>query len=207
MQQSLFQPFVQLRQSLARTEGGLGLGLSLVKGIAELHGGSVEAASEGPGRGSTFTLRLPLAALPRPSPGDGVVPAAPAAPARSRHVLVVDDNRDAARSLAQLLEMMGHRAEVAFDGPEAIERVRAGPPDVVLCDIGLPGMSGYEVAQVLRADVGPRLRLVAVSGYARPEDVHKAREAGFDAHVAKPLDPAEIERLLLEAVTPGIAGR
>jgi CheY-like chemotaxis protein len=108
---------------------------------------------------------------------------------------VVDDNVDAAESLAEIATMMGHVVEVAFDGPSAIAKARANPPDVVLCDIGLPGMSGYDVARALRAS-GHGMQLVAVSGYAQPEDVKRAVEAGFDGHVAKPVDPADIERLL-----------
>jgi CheY-like chemotaxis protein len=112
-----------------------------------------------------------------------------------RLVLVVDDNVDAADSLADLIEILGHRAEVAYDGPSAIQKARACKPDVVLCDIGLPGMSGYDVARALRAEHGA-IRLVAASGYAQPEDVARALEAGFDAHLAKPPDPRAIERLL-----------
>jgi len=111
-------------------------------------------------------------------------------------VLVVDDNDDAAESLAELVEMFGHVAEVAHDGPAALAKARANPPDVVLCDIGLPGMSGYDVARALRASAGGALELVAVSGYAQPEDLRAALEAGFDRHVAKPPDPDELERLL-----------
>jgi CheY-like chemotaxis protein len=113
-----------------------------------------------------------------------------------RRVLVVDDNRDAAESLADLVSVLGHVPEVAYDGPSALERARAMQPEIVLCDIGLPGMNGYEVARALRAEHGPGLRLIAVSGYAQPEDVRRAAEAGFDAHLAKPPDPLEIERLL-----------
>ncbi len=108
----------------------------------------------------------------------------------------MDDNRDAAESLAEIVKMLGHEAGVAFDGPEAIAQMRAGGFDCVLCDIGLPGLSGYEVARVLRASEGDQVRLIAVSGYAQPADVKNAEEAGFDAHVAKPCDPGVIERLL-----------
>jgi PAS domain S-box-containing protein len=189
----VFDPFVQGRHTLARTEGGLGLGLALVKGIAELHGGTVSAASAGIGKGAEFVVRLPLAPavnvkderredLPR---GEG-----------GRRVLIVDDNRDAAESLAEIVKMFGHTPDVAFDGPSAIERALASPPDLVLCDIGLPGMSGYEVAMALSAQRANGTRLISVSGYAQPEDVQRAIEAGFDGHVAKPWDPEQIERLL-----------
>jgi PAS domain S-box-containing protein len=190
----IFDPFVQGDRTLARTEGGLGLGLALVKGITELHGGTVRADSAGDGKGAEFTVRLPL-------PTPNVFEAAPEAlPERSRtgtrRVLVVDDNADAAESLAEILRMLGHRVEVAFDGPTAIEKARMNPPDAVLCDLGLPGMSGYEVAQALRAHAADRMQLIAVSGYAQHEDARRAIEAGFDAHVAKPTDPRKLEQLL-----------
>jgi CheY-like chemotaxis protein len=110
----------------------------------------------------------------------------------------VDDNRDAAQTLADLVTLLGHEAAVAFDGPGAIETVRADGIDCVLCDIGLPGISGYDVARALRASHGPGIRLIAVSGYAQAEDVRNARDAGFDGHLAKPFDPAELERLLAQ---------
>ncbi len=116
--------------------------------------------------------------------------------ASGRRVLVVDDNADAADSLAQIVALLGHRVEVAYDGPSALDKARAHAPEIVLCDIGLPGMSGYEVATTLRARGGASMQLVAVSGYARPEDVARAEQAGFDLHLAKPCDPAQIERLL-----------
>jgi PAS domain S-box-containing protein len=188
----IFEPFVQGDRTLARTEGGLGLGLALVKGIAELHGGTARAESDGIGKGAEVVVRLPLG---------GPAPAAAARDrtqrtSRSRRVLVVDDNVDAAQSLAEVVQMFGHTAEIAHDGPSAIAMARANPPDVVLCDIGLPGMSGFDVAQVLRANGSKRMRLVAVSGYAQPEHVKQAAEAGFDEHIAKPIDLDRIERLL-----------
>jgi PAS domain S-box-containing protein len=190
--EQVFEPFTQGAQGLARTAGGLGLGLALVKGLAAVHGGRVAARSEGPGRGTEFVVTLPVA----PAAGDGETASALPRAAAGRRVLVVDDNPDAAESLAQLVELFGHRAEVAFDGPSAIEKIRAGAPDVVLCDIGLPGMSGYEVARAVRAEDGRAVRLVAVSGYAQPEDLRAAAEAGFDRHIAKPPSPDELARLL-----------
>jgi PAS domain S-box-containing protein len=189
---SIFLPFVQGERTLARTEGGLGLGLALVKGVAELHGGSVTVTSAGKGKGAGFLVRFPLVAPQAPEPGDALHAARSQG---GRRVLVVDDNVDAAESLAEIVRMLGHRADVVHDGPSAIDRVRAGAPDVVLCDIGLPGMSGYEVAKALRR-MEPGVELIAVSGYAQPEDVERAIEAGFDGHVAKPCDPTRIERLL-----------
>ena len=193
---SIFDPFVQGERTLARTEGGLGLGLALVKGITELHGGTATVSSRGRGMGSEFEVRLPLsAAAPRlgaPSPraerrGTG------------HRVLVVDDNRDAADTLAELVRVLGHEAEVAYDGQAALDAVRERSPDVVLCDLGLPGMSGYDVAKAVRAAGNDAVRLLAVSGYAQPEDVRRAVEAGFDAHVAKPPDPERLDQLLAGA--------
>jgi signal transduction histidine kinase len=189
----VFEPFVQCEDTLARTQGGLGLGLALVKGIAELHGGSVRAESAGAGQGAEFVVTLPLAGaevVTTASPGQTVARHVP------RRVLIVDDNHDAADSLAELVELFGHAVEVAHDGIAAVEKARAIRPDVVLCDIGLPGMDGYQVARRLRALGGPEVQLIAISGYAQPEDLDRAEKAGFDAHVAKPADPANIRRLL-----------
>jgi CheY-like chemotaxis protein len=194
----IFEPFTQVNQTLARTEGGLGLGLAQVKGLVALHGGEVRAVSEGPGQGADFVVKLPLLSRIAAPATDARV-GTPQTTARRRRVLVVDDNRDAAETLAQLVELFGHEAEVAFDGPSAIAKARANPPDVVLCDIGLPGMDGYAVARELRAMRHDGIRLVAVSGYAQAEDMAKAAEAGFDVHVAKPPDPGRIERLLAAA--------
>jgi signal transduction histidine kinase len=192
----VFEPFVQADRSLARTQGGLGLGLALVKGLAELHGGTVEAHSGGSGHGAEFVVRLPRAA-PAPAPRDRAAHGAPSN--GGRRVLVVDDNRDAAESLADIVRMLGHTAEVAFDGRAAVEQAGASAFDVVLCDIGLPGLDGFEVARRLRAD--PFLHrpcLVALSGYAGPDDLERSRRAGFVRHLAKPPDIAALERTLSE---------
>ena len=166
---------------------------ALVKGIVELHGGSVRAASAGPGQGSEFLVRLPLAEDQSPERT-----AAPRALTTNEgyRVLVVDDNRDAAHSLAEVVEMFGHLVEIAYDGPTAIAKARAHRPRVVLCDIGLPGMSGYEVAKTLRAEDGQDMQIIAVSGYAQPADVRRAIEAGFDRLLAKPVEVGQIEDLL-----------
>jgi CheY-like chemotaxis protein len=186
----LFDAFVQGERTLARTEGGLGLGLALVKGIVELHGGSVRAESAGPGRGAEFTVSLPMAAQAAAAPPSRE---APRSPSRGRRVLVVDDNADAAESLCDLLRIVGHVAEVAYDGPSALEKAHRTPPDVVLCDIGLPGMDGYDVARRMRGDTALRgTRLVALTGYAQADDRLRARQAGFDTHLAKPLDLEEL---------------
>jgi PAS domain S-box-containing protein len=187
----VFEPFVQGDRTLARSDGGLGLGLALVRAIAELHGGTAHAESAGAGHGAELVVVLPTAE----APVRDVAPAGAHRPSRPRRILVVDDNRDGAESLAQVVEMLGHAAQVAYDGPSALEMASANAPEVILCDIGLPGMNGYQVARALRA-AGAGLKLFAVSGYAQPEDVRRAVEAGFDGHLAKPVDVADIERLL-----------
>ncbi len=189
----LFQPFTQARQGLDRGQGGLGLGLALVKGLVDLHGGSVSAHSEGLGTGSEFVVRLPLTA--------GATPAleAPRAPGKStpRRVLVVEDNPDAASSLRETLSLWGHEVAVAREGAGAIECARRFRPEVVLCDIGLPGMDGYAVARALRADeTFQDVRLIALTGYALPDDLKKAAEAGFEGHLAKPPKLEELSALL-----------
>jgi PAS domain S-box-containing protein len=194
----VFDPFVQAERTLARSSGGLGLGLALVKGLTELHGGAVSVRSDGPGRGSEFRIVLPLL-TPAESLGEPPGPARRDGRVRQRRrrVLVVDDNVDAAESLAELVEVFGHDAVVAHDGPTAVATARVTHPDVILCDIGLPGMDGYEVARTLRADAAlSGTHLVAVTGYAHPDDLERASRAGFDCHVAKPPSPEEIDRLL-----------
>jgi two-component system CheB/CheR fusion protein len=178
----LFVPFSQADDTLDRRQGGLGLGLALVKGLVELHGGTVEARSAGKDTGTELVVRLPLAAAPL----DAGHPTE-AANTRPRRVLVVEDNVDAADSLRAVLELEGHTVEVAHDGPAGIARGRAFRPDVILCDIGLPGMSGYELARAVREDAALRgAFLVALTGYATPDDQRHATAAGFDGHLAKP---------------------
>jgi PAS domain S-box-containing protein len=193
---ALFVPFVQADRSLDRTRGGLGLGLALVKSLVELHGGEVGARRDGPGRGACFTIRLPLDA-----PASAALGSPPRSAARRRlKVLVVEDNRDAAETLAQVVELWGHEVAVASDGVEGLAKARELEPDVVLCDLGLPGeLDGYAVARTLRQDA--RLATtyrVALTGYAQPEDQQRTREAGFEAHIAKPPDLELLERLLAE---------
>jgi signal transduction histidine kinase/CheY-like chemotaxis protein len=190
--ENLFEPFAQADHGLARTRGGLGLGLSLLKGLVELHGGTVVASSCGAGRGSEFVVSLPLASRPP-------VAHAPAAVRKAlpRSVVIIEDNHDAAVTLADLLALDGHKVEFALDGRSGVELVQRVRPDIVLCDIGLPDLSGYEVARALRADETLRgTRLVALSGYAQSEDRERAREAGFDAHLAKPPALEELNALL-----------
>lgn len=199
----VFTMFNQASPARALDQGGLGIGLALARQLAELHGGTLTAASEGPGRGSTFTVRLPLAVDP-PAPREGGPPRAAAA-VPPRRVLVVDDNVDAARTLAELLSLGGHEVHVEHDGPTAVEAARRLHPDVALLDIGLPGFSGLEVARRLRAEPSlAGLFLVALSGWVQAADLARSREAGFDHHLAKPVDVATLEGLL--ALAPGLAG-
>jgi len=184
MQGRLFEPFVQGDEGLDRARGGLGLGLALVKGFVELHGGTAAAYSDGPGRGCEFSFTLPLE--PAPSAPEETSPARSAG-ANARRVLVIEDSEDAAATLCDVLELAGHQVDIASNGPAGIELARRVHPDVVLCDIGLPGMSGYDVARALRAaPVHFGGKLVALTGYASPQDVKRAVDAGFDQHVAKP---------------------
>jgi CheY-like chemotaxis protein len=190
----LFQPFEQADHGLERTRGGLGLGLSVVKTLVELHGGQVEVASEGPGHGTTFTVRLPLASEP---PALSAPPPSLEAVSTRLKILVVEDNRDAADSLRMLLQVFGHEVAVAYTGPEGIARATAWTPDVVLSDIGLPGLDGYALAAALRQNPATaRARLVALSGYTSEEDLRRSREAGFEQHLGKPADPERLLRLL-----------
>jgi CheY-like chemotaxis protein len=190
----VFDTFAQADRSLDRSRGGLGLGLALVKGLAELHGGEVRVHSDGAGCGSEFSVLLPV------GPGSDTLPGQPArasALAGSLRILVVEDNRDAAESLRDVLECIGCTVQVAYSGSEAVAAAPQFRPEVLLCDLGLPGMDGYEVAKQLRQNPdSSRTRLIAVSGYGQEEDKQRAREAGFDLHLTKPLDFAELQRLL-----------
>jgi CheY-like chemotaxis protein len=191
----VFDLFVQGEGSLDRAQGGLGVGLAVVKRLVEQHNGTVTARSPGTGQGSTLEMRLPRIARP-PTASTEEIPykAAP------RRVLIVDDNADAANSLAMLLGLRGHDVQVAFSGREALERIDSFEPDVVLLDIGLPQMDGYELAERLRAIPKLRgVRLIALTGYGQAEDQQRARAAGFDNHVVKPLNVLSLERAIAGA--------
>jgi signal transduction histidine kinase/CheY-like chemotaxis protein len=191
----VFEPFVQADNRPAEAKGGLGLGLALVKGLVELHGGTVSASSGGPNRGSEFLVKLPLAPSGSPAPAKALGPVA----SRSMEVLVIDDNDDAAQSLAEVLTWEGHHVHVSTDGHSGVEKARELAPDLVLCDLGLPDMTGYDVARALRSNgIGPSQRLIALSGYAQDEDRRRAKAAGFDAHLAKPLSMEALFALLAE---------
>src|SRR4051812_585821 len=188
----VFEPFAQLETREALASGGIGIGLSLAKALIELHGGHIGAQSAGAGKGSRFVACLPRVAAPKPAAAS-----ANGAQKPSRRLLVVDDNVDAAASQAALLRVLGHEVEVAYDGETALEKARAFRPDIVLLDLGMPGMDGYEVARRLRAsDAGRELKLVAQTGWAQEEDRRRTREAGFDAHLAKPVDVTLLQLVL-----------
>ncbi len=189
----VFDLFVQSERSLDRAQGGLGIGLSVVRQLVQMHGGEVNAHSLGVGQGSTLEIRLPLVAAPiSPTPSE-----APRTTTRKR-ILIVDDNRDAADSLALLLQIHGHEVRTAYGGQEALEIAATYMADFILLDIGLPSLNGYEVARRLRR-TGIVAHLVALTGYGQPEDVQRAREAGFDAHMVKPVDVESV----LEALEAG----
>ena len=199
MLERIFDMFVQGRAPLLRIGGGLGVGLALARRLAELHGGSIEARSEGENRGSEFTVRLPLAA---PSPAGEVRRAAEAktaGPVAPRRVLVVDDNVDAATMLNMLLRSLGHETRVAHDGQQALQVAEQFRPDIVLLDIGMPGLDGYEVARRLRRGSQDRpLRIVAVTGWGQDADRQRSREAGFDLHLVKPVDAGQLAKALAD---------
>jgi len=191
----IFEMFSQVSSVAGRSEGGLGIGLALVKGIAEMHGGSVEARSRGLGFGSEFIVRLPLAARPQVASRFGADPEQ--APPARRRILVADDNRDAAESLAMLLEMAGHEVRVAHLGRAALALAQVFRPDTALLDIGMPDLSGYEVAQSLRAEPwAANIRLIALTGWGQDSDRRRALEAGFDHHLIKPVDPDQLAGLI-----------
>jgi signal transduction histidine kinase/CheY-like chemotaxis protein len=189
----IFTMFSQVEDAQARAEGGLGIGLALVKGLTALHGGTVTARSNGRGQGSEFILNLPLA-----GPAIGVPASDLAAPgAVSRRILVADDNQDAAESLAMLLEMSGHLVRVVHDGRAALTIAQTFRPDAVVLDIGMPQLNGYEVAQALRREPwGAGLTLIALTGWGQESDLQRAFDAGFDRHLTKPIDPDALETVL-----------
>jgi signal transduction histidine kinase/ActR/RegA family two-component response regulator len=196
----VFDLFIQGERTLDRSQGGLGVGLSLVRRLVELHGGTASVASEGLGRGSLFTIRFPLIGAPSDA---STAPPPPAAGAR-RRVVIVEDNDDARETLRLLLEVAGHEVYAADGGPEAVEMLRSLRPDIAFVDIGLPGFDGYEVARSVRASAeGRDMLLVALTGYGQPEDRRRAAAAGFDVHVVKPLDHDRLVELLS---TPGRRG-
>ncbi|HET9653012.1 MAG TPA: ATP-binding protein, partial [Usitatibacter sp.] len=191
--------FVQVDESPERTRKGLGIGLALVKDLVKRHGGSVEASSEGLGKGSTFTIRLPRA-MRSDAVAQEPVPASAPKPAHdpgSRRVLIVDDNVDAAETLSMMLEILGQDTRKAHDGNAAIEAAADYRPEIIFMDIGLPGLSGHEAAARIRNDLGmSQVYMVALSGYGTEDDRRKSISAGFDTHLVKPLDPSMLPGIL-----------
>jgi CheY-like chemotaxis protein/anti-sigma regulatory factor (Ser/Thr protein kinase) len=194
----VFEMFTQVDRSLERTQGGLGIGLSIVKRLVEMHGGTVEAHSEGSGRGSEFVVRLPVLTPAVQEPGlrsDGEEAAS--APVR-RRILVADDNVDSAASLAMMLEFMGNEVRTAHDGVEAVEAAAAFRPDVILLDIGMPRLNGYDACRRIREQPwGRGIAIAALTGWGQEEDKRQSREAGFNHHLVKPVEPAALEKLLV----------
>jgi len=192
----IFDLFTQGDRSLDRSEGGLGIGLTLVENLVRMHSGSIEARSEGAGLGSEFIVRLPIVATVPASNGETV---AAAIPGQSKRILIIEDNVDAADTLAMMLQTMGHEAHAAYDGPSGLKDFAQWRPSIVLLDIGLPGMNGFEVAQRLRAS-SPKnhLKIIALSGYGSDSDRERSRNAGFDHHLVKPVNFDAMEKVLNE---------
>ena len=191
----IFELFTQAAPALDRAQGGLGIGLTIARRIVEMHGGAIQAFSEGLGKGSEFVVRLP--AIDAAALGDASGPAPERSDSKASRVLMVEDNEDAAESLQLLLELLGHHVRVVHTGTEAMAAARANPPEVMLIDIGLPGMTGYDVARAVRGE--PTLAntiLVALTGYGRDEDKHEALAAGFDYHLVKPVDPDHLKKVI-----------
>jgi CheY-like chemotaxis protein len=203
----IFDMFVQVDTTLERSVTGLGIGLTLVKNLVELHGGTVDVQSPGIGQGSEFVVRLPVLTEPSAAPPPLPEPAAePPAVALAQRVLIVDDNRDSADSLALLLELAGSQTRVAYDGLGALDEAAAFRPELVLLDIGLPRLNGYEVARRMRTQPGGEsIMLVALTGWGQEEDRRRSKEAGFDGHLVKPVDPATLTRLLADLAQGGRA--
>jgi len=198
---SIFEPFTQSERTLDRAQGGMGLGLSVVRTLVRLHGGAVSAASPGLGRGTTFTVRLPLAEALLPDAEDVTPPTERQVP--PRRILIVEDGADNRETLQELLESLGHEVHVAVDGVEGVARALALRPDIALVDIGLPLIDGFEVCRRVRAAVGSAMFLVALTGYGQPEDRARASAAGFDAHLTKPMDLDALERMLVTLTANG----
>ncbi len=190
----IFDLFMQGETSIDRTEGGMGVGLTLVKKLVHLHRGTVRADSHGRGSGSEFVIRIPLA--PATALSNTRRPSAPLAVAEPRRILLIEDNQDIRDLLRLKLRQLGHKIEVAEDGPTGLEKLLTSPPDIALIDIGLPGISGYEIARQARQILGSRVYLVALTGYGQAEDKERALAAGFDVHLTKPPDFVDLQNVL-----------
>jgi CheY-like chemotaxis protein len=190
----VFELFTQVDRTLEKAQGGLGIGLTLVRRLIEMHGGSIEARSQGSCKGSEFIVRLPVVLTGTVSDERT---AEESTPSSRRRILVVDDNRDSAISLGMMLQLMGNEVRTAHDGLEALRTAEVFGPDVVLLDIGLPKLNGYEVARRIRSEAwGRDVLLIAVTGWGQEEDKRRSKEAGFNFHLVKPVEPAALEKLL-----------
>ena len=204
----IFDMFAQADRSLDRAQGGLGIGLTLVKRLVEMHGGSVQAQSEGPGKGSEFTIRLPLVIDPAATPLPVAPEAAAAVPVLPLRILVVDDNRDAAATMAMVLRISGNDVRTVHDGREAVDEAREFRPDVAILDIGLPGGDGYAAARTIRREPwGAGVVLIAVTGWGQETDRERSKEAGFDHHLVKPVEPAALVTILSSLQQTAAANR
>jgi CheY-like chemotaxis protein len=193
----IFEPFMQIEASLARADGGMGIGLSLVKTLIELHGGEVHAESPGPGQGASFEIRLPLTYAARALVREQPARVAAAAP---RRIVIVEDNADSRELMSEILSEQGHTVDTAGDGEAGVDALLREPhADVGIVDLGLPKLDGFELARRVRATRGRAPFLIALSGFGRPQDRKDALDAGFDVHLVKPVDVAEISRLLSAA--------
>jgi signal transduction histidine kinase len=200
--EQVFEMFSQEEPAIARSRGGLGIGLSLTRKLVQMHGGSVVATSEGAGKGSHFIVRLPLTVAERATPQEQPLDGANLVPASTLRILVADDNRDAAETLGVLLEVMGHEVRRVHDGEAAVVETAAFDPQLVLLDIGMPKLNGYETCRQIRCQTGGATRtLVAVTGWGQPQDVQKAEEAGFDRHMVKPMDVNTLLQLIADTAT------
>jgi len=196
----IFEMFTQLDASLEKSQGGLGIGLTLARRLVELHGGSIQAHSDGPGMGSEFSVRLPLVNEGSAAHAPEVDDAPPATKSPLR-MLIVDDNRDAADSLSEMLKMMGHDTRTAYDGQQGVDLAGEYLPDVILLDIGLPKLNGYEACRLIREQpTGKGVVLIALTGWGQDEDRRRSHEAGFDHHMVKPVDPQALMKMVAEFV-------
>ena len=192
----VFDMFTQVERSLERAQGGLGIGLTLVKRLVEMHGGQVEARSDGPGCGSSFVLRLPQQAPDRRAEPPALLAANLVPGERKHRILIADDNRDAADSLAFVLRRVGHEVQTAYDGEQAVDLAASFRPKMALLDIGMPRLNGYDTARRMRDRFGREMVIIALTGWGQHDDVRKSELAGFDHHLVKPVDPAVLGRLL-----------
>jgi CheY-like chemotaxis protein len=199
--ETIFDMFSQVDRSIERSTGGLGIGLALVRGLVEMHGGSVKAFSEGEGKGSTFMVTLPI--LQEPPPNFKPTESGTATTEAKRRVLIVDDNRDAANSLAMLLELMQNEVRTAQDGIEAVEQAEAFRPDLILMDVGMPRLNGLEATRQIRAQPwGKNRTIIALTGWGQEGDKESSRAAGCDGHLVKPVNFTDLQKLLRELPAP-----